>query len=390
MSVPPTDSAPATPEAAPSPSSLSRFSRRAVIGAAGAVAAAAVVTPVVSAATPSGTGPDAGTDAGPDAVTKAGPGESVETFPATRSAAATGERPVQAAFPIGHVGVRWSGPADGGGIRLRRADGGQGAWQPLSGGCSPANGGAALVAAGGAAGYQVRAPEGATGVRTYAIDTAKGPEREVAVPEATTRVRGVAYLSRAAWGADESKRFKPDGSENSPTVYYPFQTITVHHTDTANADPDPAATVRAIYEFHAIDNDWGDIGYHFLVDAEGVVYEGRYSGDDGVPAHDADGRLVTAFHVGGFNSGNLGIALLGNLMEQGPTDAARDALTRLVSSLARLHGLDPKAELTYVNPVNGVTKDVRSISGHRDWLATDCPGDVMYAELAALRERVTV
>ncbi|MEV7421318.1 peptidoglycan recognition family protein [Streptomyces sp. NPDC091212] len=396
----PTEPSPAAPEAAGSPSSApppsshrvkSRFSRRGVIGAAGAVAAAAVVTPIVSAAPADGTKDSAAdtTGNGQGNGVSAGPGESVETFPETRSQAATGERPVEADFPIGHVGVRWDGPADGAEIRLRRPDGGQGAWKPLGGGCSPANGGVALVAAGGAAGYVLKAAKGVTGVRSLAIDTTKGPRHGVAVPKDTTRVRGVAYRSRAAWGADESKRLNPDGTENSPRVYYPFQTVTVHHTDTVNADPDPAATVRAIYEFHAIDNDWGDIGYHFLIDADGVIYEGRYSGDEGLPAHDADGDLVTAFHVGGFNSGNLGIALLGDLTEEGPTAAASDALTRLVSAVARLHGLDPAAELTYVNPVNGVTKDVRSISGHRDWMETDCPGDVMYGELAALRERVT-
>ncbi|MEK8143049.1 peptidoglycan recognition family protein [Streptomyces sp. M10(2022)] len=208
------------------------------------------------------------------------------------------------------------------------------------------------------------------------------------MPEDTTRVRGVAYLSRAAWGADESKRFKEDGTENTPTEYYPFQTITIHHTDTPNDDTDPAATVRAVYEYHAIDNDWGDIGYHFLIDQQGRIYEGRWSGEDGVPGHDKDGKVVTAFHTGGFNSGNLGIALLGNLQEQGPTDAARDTLTKLVSVLTRLHGLDPQARLTYVNPVNAVTKEVNALSGHSDWLETDCPGAVMYDELTALRERV--
>lgn len=201
-------------------------------------------------------------------------------------------------------------------------------------------------------------------------------------------MRGVAYLSRAAWGADESLRFKADGTENSPTVYYPFQTITVHHTDTPNGDPDPAATVRAIYQFHAVTNDWGDIGYHFLIDEKGRIYEGRYSGADGIPAHDADGKLVTAFHVGGFNSGNLGIALLGTLVDQGPTDAARTALTRLTRVLTHLHGVDPKAQVTYTNPVNGTKKDVPEISGHRDWMETDCPGGTMYGELAALREAV--
>lgn len=381
MTLPPTPS-PTTPPDPASHRARSRVTRRGLIGAAGALTAAAVITPTVMAAT---------SDSDADSGDTAKPGTTSENFPRTRAKSATGEEPVEAAFPIGFVGVRWDGTssATGGAIRLRDADGSTGAWRALSGsGCSDANGGALLVPAGQAAGYEVRAPDGATGVRSLALDTTHGPQHKVAVPADTTRVRGVAYLTRAAWGADESLRFKPDGSENSPTKYYPFQTITVHHTATANDDPDPAAMVRGIYQFHAVTNDWGDIGYHFLIDEKGRIYEGRYSGDDGIPAHDANGNVVTAFHVGGFNSGNLGIALLGTLMEQGPTDAARTALTRLVRVLTRLHGVDPEAQVTYTNPVNGVQKDVPEISGHRDWMETECPGDVMYTELARLRDAV--
>jgi hypothetical protein len=242
-----------------------------------------------------------------------------------------------------------------------------------------------LVAAGKVTAYEVKVPAGATDVASLAIDTTGGAKRTCQVPVDTTRVRGVAYLTRAAWGADESKRFKADGTENSPTKYYPAQVLTVHHTDTPNDDPDPAATVRAIYEYHAITNDWGDIGYHFLIDEAGRIYEGRYSGDDGIPAHDADGNVVTAFHTGGYNSGNLGIALLGTLVDQGPTAAARRSLTRLISVLTRFHGLDPQAKVTYTNPVNGVQKDVTTVGGHRDWLATDCPGETMYELLNDVR-----
>lgn len=358
----------------------SRLSRRGVLGAAGAVAVAAGVVPAVSAAT----GPDE-SGGGPDEPTPTG--TTARAFPATRAEESEGGTADSAPFPIGWVATRWEGPADGGRIRLD-SPGKQGSWTGLGPTCSTSNGGGHLISADGANGYRVEAPAGADALRTRALDTTDGPRRAVAVPKDTTRVRGLAYLSRAAWGADESKRFKPDGSENSPPVYYPFQTVTVHHTDTPNQDADPAATVRAVYEYHAIDNDWGDIGYHFLIDEQGRVYEGRWSGKDGLPAHDSTGKLVTAFHVGGFNSGNLGIALLGNLQKQAPTDAARQSLTSLVRVLTRLHGLDPQTRLSYVNPVNGTTKEVDALSGHRDWLETDCPGAVMYEELAALRERV--
>ncbi|MDH6220519.1 peptidoglycan recognition protein family protein [Streptomyces pseudovenezuelae] len=344
------------------------LSRRGVIGAAAAVAGGAALTPAVFAATESG-------DAEADSGTKP------ESFPATRSAASTGTGTATTAFTATYVGVRWSGAQDGAGIRFP----GDANWQTLGGGCATVDdGGTALVPSGGATAYALKAPDATTALRSLAIDTTGGPDRTFKVPTEATRVRGVQYLSRPAWGADESKRYK-DGKVNSPEAYYALQAITVHHTDTPNNDPDPAATVRAIYEYHAVTLDWGDIGYHFLIDEDGNVYEGRYSGDDGVPAFDPDGDLVTAFHTAGFNSGNLGIALIGNLVDQAPTDAAKASLTRLIKVIARFKGLDPQAKITYTNPVNGVKKDNETVSGHRDWLETDCPGQTMYDLLAEVR-----
>ncbi|PSM42164.1 Tat pathway signal protein [Streptomyces dioscori] len=361
----------------------SRVTRRGLIGAAGAVAAGAALAPAARAGTSSEAA--AADTAAPE------PGTKSETFPSTRAETATGEAPVEAAFPIGYVGVRWTGPreAAGGGIRLTGADGGKGAWQALSDdGCSDGDGGALLIPVDRASGYELRAPDGATDLRSMAIETTRGPARKVAVPQDTTRVRGVAYLTRAAWGADEKLRFGSDGAEISPQTYHPFQTLTVHHTATANGDPDPAATVRALYHVHAITNGWGDIGYHFLIDEGGQIYEGRYSGESATPAHDDGGKLVTGFHVLSFNPGNLGIALLGNLTKQGPTAAARDALTNLLRSMVRMHGVDPESKVTYTSPTTGRTREVHEIGGHRDWMATECPGAVMHGELAALRKAV--
>ena len=95
--------------------------------------------------------------------------------------------------------------------------------------------------------------------------------------------RDFPYLNRAGWDADESYRFAPDGSEIFPPAYFDVQTLTVHHTVTANNDANPAATVRAIYFDMAVTQDFGDIGYHLLIDQQGTVYEGRYSGNDSVP-----------------------------------------------------------------------------------------------------------
>ncbi|MEV2213783.1 N-acetylmuramoyl-L-alanine amidase [Streptomyces sp. NPDC050997] len=356
------------------------LSRRGVIGAAGAVAAGAALTPAVFAATDSGSDADTAADSGATPS-----GTKAETFPATRSNAATGTGPATASFAASFVAARWSGAATGVGIRFTDGTASAGSWQTLSGGCATVDdGGTALIPAGDATAYELKAPDGASDIRSLAIDTTDGPHRAFKVPSEPSRVRGVPYLPRPAWGADESKRYK-DGKVNSPEVYYPLQAITVHHTDTPNDDPDPAATVRGIYEYHAVTLDWGDIGYHFLIDEVGTVYEGRYSGDELVPAFDLDGKLVTAFHTAGYNSGNLGIAFLGTLTDQPPTDAAKKALIRLIKVIARFKGLDPRAKITYVNPVNGVTKDATTVSGHRDWLQTDCPGQTMYDLLDEVR-----
>ncbi|MFC8430195.1 peptidoglycan recognition family protein [Streptomyces sp. NPDC057253] len=360
------------------------MTRRTVLGAAGLAAGAAVAVPVVaSAVTTTATAPT-------EAATRQ------ERVPRTRaktfSGAAAGS--AEPGFPVEYVGVTWTGARRGAAIRLLDQDGRAGAWQTLKPVCAagadgeagnPAKNVSVLVPAGGAAGYELKMPDGATGVRSTAIDTVNGPAMKVAVATETASFRGVEFITRAGWGADESLRFKADGTENSPQTYYPAQTLTVHHTVGANGDLDPAATIRAYYYLHAITNDWGDIGYHFLIDEAGLVYEGRYTGTDGIPAHNADGKMVTAFHTSGFNSGNLGIAVLGTFESQAPTAAARASLTKLLAALSDYHALDPEAAVTFVNPVNGVKRNVQTVSGHRDWLATECPGTTFYGDLPALR-----
>ncbi len=193
------------------------------------------------------------------------------------------------------------------------------------------------------------------------------------------------YLPRAAWGADETLRLNPATGQPWQPSYHPGQVITVHHTVTPNVDPDPAATVRAVYHFHTVDRGWADIGYHFLIDQVGTLYEGRWSGTDGIPAHRPDGQVVTGAHVGGFNAGNIGVALLGDLRTQPPTAAARRSLALVLLALTGAHQLNPLGRVAYVNPASAARRDVPSIGGHRDWMATECPGGSLYAMLPGVR-----
>lgn len=310
-------------------------------------------------------------------------------IPRTLARTATGGV-VDAGFPIEYVGVRWSAGGTGGRIRFGGA-GGFGPWQHIEAGCRPQAGDtkpgdtrSALVPAGGASRCELDLPPGASAV---ALNCSDGPRLAVGQRPVGT-LAGVDILSRAAWGADESLRFDENGNELYPQTYWPVQTVTVHHTATENDDPDPAARVRAIYRFHTVDEDFGDIGYHFLIDEAGLVYEGRWSGTDGTPGFDATGRMVNAAHVGGFNAGNVGIALLGTFTDRAPTPAARQSLTNLLAEILGQRQLDPLATVNYVNPISGATRTVAAIPGHRDWAATLCPGGVLGGQLPAIRQDV--
>jgi N-acetylmuramoyl-L-alanine amidase len=324
-------------------------------------------------------------------------------------AAVVGSQPLMGPRRIDFVGVHWRGAGVGGSVRFRH-DGEWTAWQPLHAGelHPPGRVASELVAAGHASAYQVRMRSGTSDVRAVAINTTDGPRQTVSAPPATaqaaralgrslprSRSSRACYLSRALWGADESLRLDAQGTEVWSPTFSPAQRLTIHHTATDPAteagETDPAAIVRAIYRYHAVDLGWGDIGYQLLVDQRGCVYEGRYSGPDGLPVYGvptASGRpeAVTAGHTLGHNVGNIGIALLGNFNELEPSRAALRSLTATLATLSTVSGLDPKGYGTYVNPINSVTKDSYVISGHRDYLVTECPGENLYARLVELRE----
>lgn len=296
-------------------------------------------------------------------------------------------------FPVDYLGMSWSGRAQ---LAVRFVtDGTWTPWQEVEDDGYPVDGRsfAELIPGGDADGYQVRGS--AQDVRVTAINTTDGPrpvQAQAATAEAALAQPGV--ISREQWGADESLRFKRNGSEVWPPTFHPTQKLIVHHTATENNDDDPAGTVRAIYRYHAVDKGWGDIGYNFLVDAQGRIYKGRWSGPAGsrtgdtATGEDADGNGVTGAHVGGWNSGTMGISVLGNYETATPTPESLQALVDHLAWEAERHGLDPKLTSEYTNPVSGDKKTVENISAHRDWAATACPGLNLYAELPGVRDEV--
>jgi N-acetylmuramoyl-L-alanine amidase-like protein len=327
-------------------------------------------------------------------------GARATTVPATLArTAVVGDRAVAPGLRVDFLGVQWHGAvrAPGARVRFRRA-GRWGGWRALRAGDVRPRGRFAseLLAAHRATAYQVHVPAGVRDVRAVAINTTDGPSRTLARSSAAGGggpLAGLCLRDRANWGADESLRFDADGNERWPPVFFAIQRLTVHHT-ALDPGSDPAAAVRAIYRYHAVDLGWGDIGYQLLIDDTGCVYEGRASGDDGVPVLSglpepgAAPLAVNGGHVLGFNPGNVGVALIGDFTTAAPSRAALRALIRTLAVLAVVGGLDPLATGPYVNPLTGATRQTATISGHRDWLSTECPGERLYALLPAIRRRV--
>ena len=254
----------------------------------------------------------------------------------------------------------------------------------------------AIRAAGGAVAVRVVSDRVLARVSVVGMsDGARVVTRTRASRSANAAVAQPAVLPRSAWGADESLRFDATGKETWPPTFHATRKLVVHHTDTPNGETDAAAVasrLRSIYHYHAVTQGWGDIGYNFLVDEAGRVYEGRHSrayapgvspsGDDEL------GRGVTGAHTSGWNSGTVGIALLGTLTSRDASAAARSALEDLLAWEADRHAIDPQGRTAFTNPTSGSTITTYDIDGHRAYTATECPGGTFDATLPQLRSAV--
>ena len=204
------------------------------------------------------------------------------------------------------------------------------------------------------------------------------------VEEEATRAPALAptqpVISRRAWGADESiVRAAPSYADR-------LAFAVVHHT--AGASPSTAAQsaaiVRGIQAYHVHSNGWNDIGYNFLVDRFGQVFEGRGGGI---------GKNVIGAHAMGFNTGSVGVAVIGNYDASGISAQAREALVSLLAWRLDVGHVDPLSRVRRVSLGSprfpaGQTVTLNAIGGHRDTGLTSCPGAVLYSRLGAIRSAV--
>ncbi len=173
------------------------------------------------------------------------------------------------------------------------------------------------------------------------------------------------YLSRNEWCPAGNC---PPGS--NPVSTSPTHLI-VHHSAGSNTSSDWAAVVRSIWNYHVNTNGWADIGYNWVIDGNGVLYEGRGDG-------------IRGAHFCGNNSGTQGNCLLGNFTNTQPSDAARDKVVELLAWQACQYEIDPIANAYH--SASGFS--FNGVAGHRQGCSTACPGDSFFPQMASVRAEV--
>lgn len=132
--------------------------------------------------------------------------------------------------------------------------------------------------------------------------------------------------------------------------------MVLHHTGADDVD----LSAEEIHAIH-LNNGWSGCGYHFVIRKSGAVERGRP-------------EPMMGAHCPGANYNRLGVHVCGCFAEQLPNDEQLAALRELIAGLCREYELDLAGE--------------NVITGHRDWLATACPGDKLYGYIPELKERV--
>jgi N-acetylmuramoyl-L-alanine amidase-like protein len=314
---------------------------------------------------------------------------------------------VALARPADLVGLEWTAPAGAQPmLRFRAAGGGWSPWLPAGGhGHGPEHAvGATSVGepvwTGGTSELQLRSARALTGARLHLVDVSEGVGARLLhrgaagalaaaqpLPLATPRIAAGAgqppIIARRAWARGVSPpRVTP--------AYGAVRLGFVHHTENANgySAREVPAMLRAIYAFHRFVNGWDDIGYNFVVDLYGRVFEARAGGID---------EPVAGAQAGGYNLVSTGVAVLGSFSSVAISPAALATLERLLAWKLSLHGVPATGRvLVKVNPAgagysrfpaNAIVPLPR-IAGHRDADSTECPGDRLYGELPAARRRV--
>jgi hypothetical protein len=235
--------------------------------------------------------------------------------------------------------------------------------------------------------FELRAKRPLRGARVVLVDPGHPASAAAAKRYVTTNLPAgpgqPRIIARSSWATASCR---PRVAAGLGAVQLAF----VHHTVNSNAysPSQSAAMIRAICLFHKYGNGWNDIGYNFVVDRYGQIFEARAGGTD---------ETVVGAQAGGYNLFSTGVALLGNFSGVGPSRKTFDALARLLAWKLSLHGVALPGAVTvqvssqgapYSRYRAGAHVRLNRISGHRDADTTTCPGAGMYRQLPRLRQAV--
>jgi len=215
---------------------------------------------------------------------------------------------------------------------------------------------------------------------------------------------GINIITRSQWGADENLKWTKNNKEastetrqkildfgkkyadelkieksikkiNDKNLVWPLyyaetiKKIIVHHTaENMSIDKNADEVIRAIYYYHSRSRGWGDIGYNFLIDTNGNIYEGRFGGPK-----------VVGGHVVNHNVGSIGISFLGNFENAPPTAAMIRSFVKFSRKLGEKYNFDPIAKTKWLD------SNTFNISGHKEYSITRCPGHFLYKDLQLVR-----
>ncbi|MGW1952569.1 FG-GAP-like repeat-containing protein [Streptomyces sp. NPDC001920] len=208
------------------------------------------------------------------------------------------------------------------------------------------------------------------------------PTSTVPAPRPSTVVKPP-VITQTEWGASTEYDGTPEyGSEIKAAV--------IHHTgvdsDNTLSCAESRARLRSIQQAH-ISQGYFDIGYNFVVDKCGQIFEGRSGGME-LP--------VTGAHDAGFNTDTVGISYIGNFETAAPSRAGMDAISRIVAWKFGMYGIDPTGKVTLTSGVpqgysgnkipQGTSVTLPRVLGHRDTNSTACPGANLYPKLSRIAQ----
>ena len=174
---------------------------------------------------------------------------------------------------------------------------------------------------------------------------------------------------RSSWS---NSKYEKRTKEIWPAEYETPEVVIVHHTAT-NYKSSTSKQIKKIYRYHSYTRKWGDIGYNYIIGKDGAIFEGRYGGNGVVGGH-------SYYNKTNYNSGSIGIAVLGNYVGEKLSAESLNALQKLIGWLSANNSIEIKSEIRF----HGKKLD-SAVVGHKDVADTACPGKNIYNNLGSIR-----